>query len=545
MWLYILQEKQLRALILWVCFMLFSAYSGQSAYFPSPGDKLEVRELMEEGYLQARVTEKGILKGSLFLINNISVSGAPGDFLPYLNILDYKGKAATKGVISAIKQDVDDFLLNTGYVFASVQMGLNVLPVSGNSMQGIFMDSVDVLLNIKPGAGYKVGQIQPGGTRTLPRVLQRLSMINIGDVYNERKLASARQKLFHTGYYEQVLEGTLKRDSVLNILYPEFIAEDVKGSILSAAMGYNSENIDASDRWIGFIEIQFTNLLGTARDLELRLSSRESVKEMRFFYKEPWVLNLPMGVNGDFSLWLEDSVYHELEWGLSIFQDIDFNSKYIISYHNQANSVFYFSEMGELMSTGSKSNRVGLRLIVNLTGNNQYTPTGAVYETGVYGVRRTSQDTTIYLIKTEGQIKADLPVTNRLSVHIGLFASTNLPLSDSADIGDLYRLGGAATLRGYRERELLTNIYIYGNLEWRYFFARNNNLFMFCDPALVNRFGQIERESTGLIYWTRALGYGLGTNLGRRNWYLTLVYALSLSRGISEGLVHVKIENRF
>ncbi len=118
-----------------------------------------------------------------------------------------------------------------------------------------------------------------------------------------------------------------------------------------------------------------------------------------------------------------------------------------------------------------------------------------------------------------------------------MHSATNFPLN-RLNLGDLYFVGGANSLRGYQEREFPTNAYAYGQFELQTWLGRKGRLFAFTDPGIVNRV-------VGEYSFRRVLGYGVGIELSKGDWGLSLSYALSLERGPSDGLLHVGVDNKF
>jgi len=104
--------------------------------------------------------------------------------------------------------------------------------------------------------------------------------------------------------------------------------------------------------------------------------------------------------------------------------------------------------------------------------------------------------------------------------------------------GNLFSVGGANSIRGYRENEFLTNLFVYQNIELLYLISPKNRLMAFIDPALINK-------NEGDIYWRKIMGYGVGLELGSKDWIFGLSYALNPYRSFGEGLLHFKVVNRF
>ena len=76
------------------------------------------------------------------------------------------------------------------------------------------------------------------------------------------------------------------------------------------------------------------------------------------------------------------------------------------------------------------------------------------------------------------------------------------------DIGDLYRLGGTNTLRGYREDQFLGDRIFWSNLEYRLLLARRSFAFVFLDTGYYLR--NAEPSLNVLKSEGFKIGYGIG-----------------------------------
>jgi len=84
---------------------------------------------------------------------------------------------------------------------------------------------------------------------------------------------------------------------------------------------------------------------------------------------------------------------------------------------------------------------------------------------------------------------------------------------------ELYRFGGTKYLRGFRENSFLASFYSLMNLELRYLFSGNSNLFIFGD-------GGYYLKQSGKVTDDFPLGFGLGTNLHTGAGIMKLSYAV-------------------
>ncbi|MBL0176332.1 MAG: BamA/TamA family outer membrane protein [Ignavibacteria bacterium] len=113
----------------------------------------------------------------------------------------------------------------------------------------------------------------------------------------------------------------------------------------------------------------------------------------------------------------------------------------------------------------------------------------------------------------------------------------------SLDASDLYRLGGASTLRGYREEQFSGTRLAWSNLEFRYSLGGRSFAFVFFD------FGYIysapgEAPAREELTVTRN-GYGIGGRLETGLGVLGVSYALGQGDSFSSGKIHFGLINEF
>jgi outer membrane protein assembly factor BamA len=481
---------------------------------------------MAEGRLRAVRNAAGVLEpGPVFTLGNIQVTSAPPFTAVQLGIAAYAGEPASAGNLDAIANRIKAYLLDHGHPFASVSVDFAAredAPIA------------DLAIAIRGGEGFKFGGYKHSGSRTRPDVLDRLSLLKYGETYNESRLRLAGERLSRTGYYEAVAPGALFRDSTRNLLYPSLVLTDLKGNRLSGLLGYDSEK-EGGSGLNGFLDVHLINLRGTARDLDFTFDSKQTgqatdSREARLAYTEPWLPGMRVGARVEASVSIEDSVYSETRGEISLFQDLDFHSRALLSVAKQSNHDF-------LSGAGSDAEIAGLGFQYDARDRVPGTLRGARFSTRVNGVHRNLEDTTYYLVQSLNEL-ALWGNIGRWVAHAAFSGSGNWPLEGRSNRGELYELGGANTIRGFREKEFLTNLFLYGNFEAQFLLAPKSRATVFVTPAFINRLG-------GDIYWRKVVGYGLGMESGARDWTFGVSYALNPDRAIGNGFVHLSVTNNF
>ena len=111
------------------------------------------------------------------------------------------------------------------------------------------------------------------------------------------------------------------------------------------------------------------------------------------------------------------------------------------------------------------------------------------------------------------------------------------------DISDLYRLGGANSLRGYREEQFLGTRLGWVNTEFRYSIGRRSFAFAFFDFGYIFLDGD-PAQGRETFNETR-YGFGIGGRLETGLGIMGVSYALGQGDGFSEGKIHFGLINEF
>jgi len=115
--------------------------------------------------------------------------------------------------------------------------------------------------------------------------------------------------------------------------------------------------------------------------------------------------------------------------------------------------------------------------------------------------------------------------------------------ADSFEISELYRLGGANTLRGYIEDQFLGNRIFWSNLEYRVLMAKRTYAFLFLDTGYFFRSADITKNISQNSAWK--LGFGFGINLETSLGVLRVGYALGQGDSFNQGKIHFGLLNEF
>jgi len=111
---------------------------------------------------------------------------------------------------------------------------------------------------------------------------------------------------------------------------------------------------------------------------------------------------------------------------------------------------------------------------------------------------------------------------------------------DYIPVPDQYRLGGARSLRGYREDQFRGSSIAWSNLEYRYLLGRRSRAFVFCDLGYITTSGDKKTQDF-------RIGYGFGVRLETGLGIMGIDYGLAYGekQGLFGGMIHVGLLNEF
>ena len=215
-----------------------------------------------------------------------------------------------------------------------------------------------------------------------------------------------------------------------------------------------------------------------------------------------------------------------------------------------------FSQCGVYPSEGygrsvmaeSKTTSLGVSIRYD-SRDNPTTPTSGIFYSTEY--QTGSKQTTISeIFPTEGKSTTQrlvFDLSSYLSIFFRQVLATELHLRDfsssTMDVSDLFRLGGASTLRGYREGQFLGSRIVWTNLEYRFLVAPRSFFYGFVD------IGYIVQPVIAAVSMTASenskIGYGIGVRMDSALGLIGVSFALGEGDTFSTSKIHIRLINEF
>lgn len=296
----------------------------------------------------------------------------------------------------------------------------------------------------------------------------------------------------------------------------------------------------------GTIDIQLRNLFGTARRFAVHWQRLDRLtQEVGLRYREPWVASLPVDAEVRFDQRKQDSTYLQRSYRLEATTNV--SDRFSVSVSLSTWNV-YPTENGTLRVPEARALTAGIAGVFDARDDPVTPRSGVRYATSVEsGSRKLSGPPA----PAGGQKQSTTTITMDVEYYVGVLRNQVLALSghlreirsSSLNLSDLFRLGGARTLRGYREDQFEGSRVVWASLEYRVPTSDRSFAYAFLDGGYIRTpsVPAAGLESANLARF----GYGVGIRLDTSLGLIGLSLALGKGDTFSTAKLHLRLENAF
>ena len=380
-------------------------------------------------------------------------------------------------------------------------------------------DGARVQVAVSSGPLVHVNAVRFKGNQTTREdvLLRHISFV-AGEVYDQRRVDAFVRRLQNLPFIDRVYT-------------PELVSTgDEMGLVIGLEESHHTRiegvlGVGSGQGLTGEIALDVLNFSGGGRE-GYALWSRQGVglSNLRVLYREPYVLNSPLSGWGEVEMFARTGyVTHKFGGGADV--SVGEGARFFggVAHRrvlpDSAGLGFYESERMWSLESGVRFDRRGHAMsgwVAEIRGE-----MGEVSD----GIRRVQWG-------VDGQVF--LPV-GRQSIIAGraraLWVGQKGDVPQTAGIW----LGGAESLRGYREEMFWGTNAGWVNVEWRWLLGPKTRLFAFVDAGRI--------EGAGSRSWP--VSYGVGLLANGRMGAVGIDYGLPRGESLGQGMVHVRMVSAF
>ncbi len=411
---------------------------------------------------------------------------------------------------------------------------------------------VSLSLLVEEGPRVRITGIQLEGLRSTGKnVILRETGKDLSGIFSQRRLDAGLKRVRRLSFIEdveevQLLAGDDPEEGILKVRLRER-----RNNSLEGAMGYAPGAGDRKGNLFGSLNLSFDNIFGTGRMMRWNWSRKDPFSShLLFSYREPWVFGFPPTLELGLEQVDRDSTYLKL----SAWIGITFNSAGRLSWGLKAGwEKVVPGPAGESEIPDSRRYMGGGAATLDLTDRTENPREGVLYKAEVIVIRKKNTANEFLVPQQEHtssvRLALDLdhflPALRTQTFFVGVHLRELFTDEGPVPLSDQFELGGAGSIRGYRDGEFLGTTAAWANLEYRIGLQGDSRFHIFTD---YGHFGRMVRaggnHSLRQVSGER-LGYGLGLRVNSRVGLLGVDYGLGQGDNISQGKVHFRLINRF
>lgn len=309
--------------------------------------------------------------------------------------------------------------------------------------------------------------------------------------------------------------------------------DKVKANKLDALLGFSNQAGQNKIKFNGYVDISLTNTLHKGETFAFKWNNTgEDQQEVDLFIDNPYIFSSPINVAYNLNIFRRDSTFvnthHEFTLGYKPHYKHTINTYY----HTESSSTLNISSDNVVEY---QKNMFGAQYIYNELNDFGLSKTKVKFDIGL-GTKHTDTES----IKQQ-TFNSDVIYSIEINPinHLFLENRNAYLRSTNKNINELYRTGGATTMRGFLEQSIVAHLYNYANFEYRYFTNTASYLYAFSD---VGYFKNITQENN-------LLSFGLGYTLGIPSGLMKISYAVgknqNTSFNLNTGLFHINFVTIF
>lgn len=433
----------------------------------------------------------------------------------YVNIRD----------LSSVKSNLVSFYNDRGYPFVKVAF----------SDFNIEDSTVNAILKVVKGQFYLIDTIIiKGGVKISQNYISKVTDIEKGDFFNQSKFNEIDKNIENISFLSEVkpAEIEFKQNNIDLYLY----LKKRKANMFNGIVGFLPDD-EGKLLITGELTLNLLNSFARGEEILLKWEKLESsTQKLNIGFSYPYIFKSNFGIDFDFELYKKDSTYLNLNSGLGIRWFVS-NNEYIKAYYRYKSTTQIAKDKSKISSNYAdvKSNLFGLSYYLSNVDYRFNPRKGIIVDmyagTGFKSIINTQETDSLNIDDKSIEIDLGLdfdvyfPIYRNFVFHFGNKTRYLDQFVDSEKEkllfeNELYRFGGANSLRGFDESIFLASIYSIQNIEVKYLFDKNSSFYAFWNGAYY--YQKISSGLTEDFPW----GFGVGLSFDTNSGIFSLSYAL-------------------
>ena len=361
---------------------------------------------------------------------------------------------------------------------------LTNLDATGNSFSEISFtkptlinDTLILNLKILKSKSRNIDKVLVKGYDKFPKkFLKQFLKIEKPTVFSKKKMKTVSQLTKSLDFIQEkkAPEVLFKKDSTHLYLFLDKLETSSFDGIINFASKENEEGLLLN----GNLDLKLNNILNTGEKFELFWNKVAKEKsEFKINSSIPYIFNTPLSIALGFNLYRQDSTFLNTRFNLNTQYELNTKSITSISYSSETSSYLLNRVENNFDSYSNYFIGIGYQL-KNLSENELFKNNYSLALNSKLGKRKDEiSDQTQFQL----EVLTSLNIQTNKKSYINIRSESKILRSKNYLINELYRIGGANSIRGVNEQSIFTNSYSFANIEFRYLTSTSSYLYSITD----------------------------------------------------------------
>lgn len=336
--------------------------------------------------------------------------------------------------------------------------------------------------------------------------------LKTGSTFNQQKLKNASSAIQSLSFVSEIKlpEVLFSKDSTIIYVY----LKKNKVNNFDGLLNFASNESDGGLLFNGHVDFQLNNILHTGEQFKLLWKANgQERQDFQISTKAPYVFNSAFSPELSFNIYRQDSSFLNTKFYSGLRYTINPKASVAFNYNSETSKNTLQEEINNSVIDFDNS-FFGLQFEYRVSANTNFFDDRFYLSINPSFGSRTSNS------QKENQFKIDFEASYlyQLNYRSTIFIRNKTKYLNSSSFleNEVYRIGGANSIRGFNEQSIFTPQFSYFNLEYRYLTSQTSYLYSITD------FGRTKINSTN----ENLFGLGLGYLFSINNTQLNLGYII-------------------
>ncbi len=340
-----------------------------------------------------------------------------------------------------------------------------------------------------------------------------------GTVFNKEKLQKSSDAIQAITFVSEIKspEVLFTNDSTSIYLY----LQKIKANRFDGLIGFATDE-EGKLKFNGYLDLLLNNVLNKGESISIQWKSNgDDRKLFNLAFTAPYVFKSPITLGINFNLYKQDSTFLNIHTKINLAYTINQFSGIAGEFESE-NSNDLDSENTQNNIEGYKSTFFGASYNYSKPDREKPFQNEFYFNINALWGKRTLAENTL----RSNQQKYNLHVYYIWSLNqksnLFIQSKSGLLISENLFSNELFRVGGANSIRGFDQESIFASAYSILNLEYRYLIAQRSYIYSITDFAyiqndIINDNGQLFGFGLGYVFNTKNGAIDISYAIGKRS----------------------------